>query len=65
MPGSRFSARMKTAFRYVRIRLTGYAVAPLKPSAFGFITAAELGHQRRRVVRISTGSKQLDAILGG
>lgn len=29
------------------------------------MTAAELGHQRKRVVRISTGSKQLDAILGG
>ena len=25
----------------------------------------ELGHQRKRVVRISTGSKQLDTILGG
>lgn len=25
----------------------------------------ELGHQRKRVVRISTGSKQFDAILGG
>lgn len=25
----------------------------------------ELGHQRKRVVRISTGSKQLDGILGG
>lgn len=36
-----------------------------QPSAFGFITAAELGQQRRRVVRISTGSKQLDSILGG
>ena len=29
------------------------------------MTAAELGHQRKRVVRISTGSKQLDTILGG
>jgi meiotic recombination protein DMC1 len=65
VPGSGFSARMKTAFCYVWIWLTEYALVPLKPSAFGFITAAELGHQRRRVVRISTGSKQLDAILGG
>ena len=37
----------------------------MQPSVSGFITAAELGHQRKRVVRISTGSKQLDAILGG
>ena len=25
----------------------------------------ELGHQRKKVVKISTGSKQLDIILGG
>lgn len=25
----------------------------------------ELGHQRKLVVKISTGSKQFDAILGG
>lgn len=29
------------------------------------MTAVELSHQRKRVVRISTGSKQLDSILGG
>ena len=29
------------------------------------MTAMELGHQRKRVVKISTGSKQLDTILGG
>ena len=29
------------------------------------MTAMELGHQRKRVVKISTGSKQLDSILGG
>ena len=36
-----------------------------KPSTSGFITAIELGHQRKRIVKISTGSKQLDSILGG
>jgi meiotic recombination protein DMC1 len=36
-----------------------------KPAASGFMTAMELGHQRKRVVKISTGSKQFDAILGG
>ena len=36
-----------------------------QPSVSGFITAVELGHQRKRVVKISTGSKQLDSILGG
>lgn len=36
-----------------------------QPSASGFITAMELCHQRKRVVRISTGSKQFDSILGG
>lgn len=37
----------------------------VKPTTSGFITAVELGHQRKRVRKISTGSKQLDAILGG
>ncbi|KAI9777533.1 MAG: Meiotic recombination protein dmc1 [Geoglossum umbratile] len=53
--------KIKEAIQKCQVRLS----ARTKPSAFGFITAAELGHQRRRVVRISTGSKQLDAILGG
>lgn len=37
----------------------------VQPSTSGFITAVELGHHRKRVVKISTGSKQLDSILGG
>jgi RecA/RadA recombinase len=37
----------------------------MQPTASGFMTAMELGHQRKRVVKISTGSKQFDAILGG
>ena len=37
----------------------------VQPTTSGFVTAMELGQQRKRVVRISTGSKQLDSILGG
>ena len=37
----------------------------MQPSASGFITAMELNHQRKRVLKISTGSKQFDSILGG
>lgn len=46
--------------------MTGWLAGWLaQPSASGFITAMELCHQRKRVVRISTGSKQFDSILGG
>lgn len=34
-------------------------------SLAGFVTASELCHARKRVHVISTGSKQLDAALGG
>jgi meiotic recombination protein DMC1 len=37
----------------------------MKPTANGFITAMELCHQRKKVFKISTGSKQFDSILGG
>ena len=37
----------------------------MKPSASGFITAAELRETRKKCIRISTGSKQLDGILNG
>ena len=37
----------------------------VQPSGGGFQTAHELGQQRKRVLKISTGSKQLDTILGG
>ncbi|KAL9059713.1 MAG: hypothetical protein Q9162_001014 [Coniocarpon cinnabarinum] len=33
--------------------------------ANGFMSAQQLGQQRKRVCKISTGSKQFDAILGG
>jgi meiotic recombination protein DMC1 len=36
-----------------------------QPSGGGFQTAHELGQQRKRVIKISTGSKQLDTVLGG
>jgi meiotic recombination protein DMC1 len=36
-----------------------------QPTTAGFMTAMELGHVRKRVVKISTGSKQFDSILGG
>jgi meiotic recombination protein DMC1 len=29
------------------------------------MTAMELGHQRKRVFKIATGSAQFDSILGG
>ena len=44
-------------------RLTVFAV--FQPTLSGFVTAVELGHQRKRVCKITTGSKQLDTILGG
>ncbi|MCJ1246944.1 Meiotic recombination protein dmc1 [Trapelia coarctata] len=52
-------------FSEVKVEKVKEAIAKCQPTASGFMTAAELGHQRKRVVRISTGSKQLDAILGG
>ncbi len=41
-----------------------FALTSPQPTA-GFMTAAELGHLRERCIRISTGSKQLDAALNG
>lgn len=37
----------------------------VQPNTSGFITAAELGQIRKKCIRISTGSKQLDACLNG
>ena len=36
-----------------------------KPNFNGFITATEHGQQRKRCIRISSGSKQVDSILNG
>jgi meiotic recombination protein DMC1 len=41
------------------------SLTPEQPAGGGFQTAHELGQQRKRVLKISTGSKQLDTILGG
>ncbi|CAO3701728.1 unnamed protein product [Rhizopus stolonifer] len=39
--------------------------AALKIQGPGFVTAKQVAIQREKVVKISTGSKQLDALLGG
>ncbi|KAK3173725.1 hypothetical protein OEA41_007057 [Lepraria neglecta] len=52
-------------FSEVKVEKIKEAIVKCQPSASGFMTAVELGHQRKRVCKISTGSKQLDAILGG
>ncbi|KAJ5273898.1 Meiotic recombination protein dmc1 [Penicillium angulare] len=52
-------------FSEVKVEKIKEAVQKCLPSASGFITAMELFHQRKKVVRISTGSKQFDSILGG
>ncbi|KAI5294755.1 Meiotic recombination protein dmc1, partial [Ascosphaera atra] len=52
-------------FSEVKVEKIKEAIQKLLPSASGFITAMELGHQRKRVVKISTGSKQFDSILNG
>lgn len=36
-----------------------------QPNIDGFVTGAELLEVRKRCIRISTGSKQLDSILAG
>ncbi|KAJ5810570.1 Meiotic recombination protein dmc1 [Penicillium pulvis] len=51
-------------FSEVKVEKIKEAVQKCLPST-GFITAMELFHQRKKVVRISTGSKQFDSILGG
>ncbi|KAL4762348.1 recombinase DMC1 [Aspergillus foveolatus] len=52
-------------FSEIKVEKIKEAINKCLPSASGFITAMELSHQRKRVVRISTGSKQFDSILGG
>lgn len=36
-----------------------------QPTANGFITAQELAQQRKKVFKVSTGSKQFDKMLEG
>jgi meiotic recombination protein DMC1 len=52
-------------FSEVKVEKVKEAIQKCLPTASGFITAMELHHQRKKVVRISTGSKQFDAILNG
>ncbi|KAJ5876154.1 uncharacterized protein N7529_001738 [Penicillium soppii] len=52
-------------FSEVKVEKVKEAIQKCLPSATGFITAMELHHQRKKVVRISTGSKQFDSILNG
>ncbi|KAG9205457.1 Meiotic recombination protein dmc1 [Epicoccum nigrum] len=52
-------------FSEIKVEKVKDALAKCQPSGGGFQTAHELGQQRKRVLKISTGSKQLDTILGG
>lgn len=52
-------------FSEIKVDKVKDAVAKCQPAGGGFQTAQELGQQRKRVLKISTGSKQFDAILGG
>jgi meiotic recombination protein DMC1 len=52
-------------FSEIKVDKVKDAVGKCQPSGGGFQTAQELGQQRKRVLKISTGSKQFDAILGG
>ncbi|KAI9055802.1 hypothetical protein LZ554_000742 [Drepanopeziza brunnea f. sp. 'monogermtubi'] len=51
-------------FSDIKVEKIKDAAKKLSPTA-GFMTAAELGQIRKRCIRISTGSKQLDAALNG
>ncbi|KAI9704064.1 MAG: Meiotic recombination protein dmc1 [Bogoriella megaspora] len=52
-------------FSEVKVEKVKEAIAKCQPTVYGFMTAMELGQQRRRCIKISTGSNQFDAILGG
>ncbi|KAI9728318.1 MAG: Meiotic recombination protein dmc1 [Cirrosporium novae-zelandiae] len=52
-------------FSEVKVEKIKEAIAKCQPSAFAFMTAMDLGRKRQKCVRISTGSKALDSILGG
>ncbi|TVY29740.1 Meiotic recombination protein [Lachnellula hyalina] len=51
-------------FSDIKVEKIKEVAKKLSPTS-GFITAAELGQIRKRCIRISTGSKQLDAALNG
>ncbi|CAN9111249.1 unnamed protein product [Alternaria alternata] len=54
-------------FSEIKVDKVKDAIAKCQHSLLGggFQTAHELGHLRKRVIKISTGSKALDAVLGG
>ncbi|EPE34699.1 P-loop containing nucleoside triphosphate hydrolase [Glarea lozoyensis ATCC 20868] len=52
-------------FSDIKVEKIKEAAKKMAPTTTGFITAAELGQVRKRCIRISTGSKQLDACLNG
>ncbi|CAG7917355.1 unnamed protein product [Penicillium olsonii] len=52
-------------FSEVKVEKVKEAIQKCLPSTSGFMTAMELHHQRKKVVRISTGSQQFDSILNG
>ncbi|KAL3422593.1 DNA repair protein rad51 [Phlyctema vagabunda] len=52
-------------FSEVKVEKVREAGKKMLPTANGFMTASELGQVRKRCIRISTGSKQLDAVLNG
>ncbi|ORY12392.1 hypothetical protein BCR34DRAFT_299556 [Clohesyomyces aquaticus] len=52
-------------FSEIKVDKVKDAIAKCQPASGGFQTAHELGQQRKRVLKISTGSKQFDAVLGG
>ncbi|KAK3076111.1 Meiotic recombination protein dmc1 [Coniosporium uncinatum] len=52
-------------FSEVKVEKIKEAITKCQPAISGFITAQELGQQRRKIFKVSTGSKQLDSILGG
>jgi len=59
-----FSSLFHAAYPYIdsTAKLTAHAI---QPNGNGFITSAELLDLRKRCFRISTGSRQWDAILLG
>ncbi|KAH7086316.1 meiotic recombination protein-like protein dmc1 [Paraphoma chrysanthemicola] len=52
-------------FSEIKVDKVKDAITKCQPAGGGFQTAHELGQQRKRVLKISTGSKQLDTVLGG
>ncbi|KAF2429408.1 hypothetical protein EJ08DRAFT_278375 [Tothia fuscella] len=52
-------------FSEVKVEKIKEAVKKCQPNANPFMTAHEYAQIRKKVIKVSTGSKQLDGILGG